>query len=170
MTFLVVVVPIGFALFGANELSAAVRDDYFRRLAAVWGAGFVFGLAQLLAVLARGELILRTYRKTLTNLRWQRLVIAALVAVTIVLILALPHVGFAGLDLRIPLIVFYAGFLLPLMPPYLYVTFRVRPEEMFSQDPRVAKAAVRRLLGNDGANTTDDGLAAGPVNDEIPRP
>jgi hypothetical protein len=141
---MVVVTPVVMAVIAGEDIPPERRPDLFARLAILWLAGFAAGLSVVLASARRGDLILRSPRQMVSNLRWQRRLIGLMVAVTLALVLLLPHVGFAEIDWRISLVVVVGGFLFPMLPVILYITFRIRPDEIYSDDPAAVQAAARR--------------------------
>jgi hypothetical protein len=143
--FATTVGPIYLALVSVNGPEAD-REDVYAAFARLWLAGLAVGVALQLISAARGELILRTPAKVARGLIGnQRLALAVTPIVMVFAILVVAWAPLPHVDPRIPFLLVLGGFLVAVWPVALYVTFRFRPGEMFSEDPAIARAAAERF-------------------------
>ena len=142
-------VPVSMALLTISGSLDAVRGHVLGNLARLWIAGLILGVVVVLVYAARGALIVRDPAAILENMARNRRLGLAAAPVAFVLVAVLAAGSPADTDLRLLVVAFLAGFLAPMMPVLLYIAFRIRPDEIFSKDPGVARAAVERLRSSD---------------------
>ena len=148
MAFIIAITPIFLAATSADRVLTADRPEFYAALARLWIAGFAVGLVVVLGYAARGSLIVRDPAKIATNLRRNQRIGLLVVPFAFFLQHALPVSDWLPrADPRVLVILVLGGFLVPLWAVVLYITFAIRPDEIFSGDPVKARAALERLRG-----------------------
>ena len=145
-TALVVGLPLAIAWAEASKPPA---DSALAWVAGAWLVGVLVGLATFAYQARRGRLIIRDPEQVKRNQVSNRTIGVVTVPLAVGFVLALGGTRiYLGLD-PVPLVIAaICGFMLPLMVVVLYITFRLRPDELRSSDPQIAEAAARRLRGD----------------------
>ena len=156
VTAIVLLAPILMVTYETRRLPVNIADQVIGQLRGLWIAGLLFGVAVDVVYAARGRLIIRSPAQILANRAGNQRLGLALVPVAIGAALVLGRFDWHGVDLRVVILVPLAGFLLPLLAVVLYITFRIRPDELFSSDPAIAAAANERLRGPAGDTEAEE--------------
>lgn len=153
MTLVTVVLSAGvwwMATSAVDDLPGSAQGTFRDYLWKVWLGGLAAGATIDLILAARDELVPKGPGVMLRNVadgplaRWAT-VLVPVAGVLLVTILSPVRAGHGVM--LIPGVVALSGVLLPLMAVVLYVAYRIRPDELGSDDPAKRQAALARIRG-----------------------
>jgi hypothetical protein len=147
-TVVIIALPLAIGWQAASRPQGPTTEPAFILVVGAWLVGLVIGLATVAYQAWRGRLIVRDPRQVMRNQVGNRTIGAVMLPLSVGLVLLLSGARIAGLNVLPLLVMVICGFMLPLMVVVLYITFRLRPDELNSPDPAVADAAARRLRGD----------------------
>lgn len=148
-TAAILVAPMLLAAIEASKVVNGADPSRVIVIGGVWVLGLAVGAGYITYKALRRQLIVRDPKQILTNQARNRGVGVVALPLALAGALLLGAVQFNGVDPRAVLASALCGFLLPLMAVVLYITYRLRPDELFSSDSEIAAAAGRRLQGHE---------------------